>query len=130
MFFHPTTILYRELSGITEYRITKPSQVYFDNYSDNSVIFYHNTYCSYCFLEPIRFEVNSAFSRLYGDGYRAILTSWAYKTIMTLVDRLPKKGVLVGLAIYEHIDLWQGAVRCGNENPGRAFKNLHLFSVD
>ena len=54
-----------ELSGIhvTEYQTTKPSQVYFDNYSDNSVIFYYNTYCSYCFLEPIRFGVNSAFGR-------------------------------------------------------------------
>ena len=50
-----------ELSGVTEYRMAKPSQVYFDN----SVIFYYNTYCSYCFLEPIRFGVNSAFSRLY-----------------------------------------------------------------
>ena len=26
--------------------------------------FYYNTYCSYCFLEPIRFGVNSAVSRL------------------------------------------------------------------
>ena len=31
--------------------------------------------------------------------------------------------MLVGLAIYEYIDPRQGAVRCGNENPIRAFKN-------
>ena len=62
--FHPTTTLCQELSGITEYQITKPSQVYFNNYSDNSAIFYNNTYCSYYFLEPIRFGENSAFSRL------------------------------------------------------------------
>ena len=43
---------------------------------------------------------------------------------MALVDRLPEKCVLVGLAIYEYIDLRQGAVRCDNENPGKAFKNL------
>ena len=45
---------------------------------------------------------------------------------MTLADRLPEKDVLVGLAIYEYIglDLRQGAVRCGSENPGRASKNL------
>ena len=52
------------------------------------------------------------------------MTSQAYKTIMTLVDRSPEKGVVVGLAIYELIDLRHGAVRCGNENPGRVFKNL------
>ena len=44
--------------------------------------------------------------------------------IIAAVDRLPEKGVLVGLAISEYIDLRQGAVRCGNENPGRALKNL------
>ena len=61
--------------------------------------------------------------RAHGDGYRAFLTLWA-KTIITLMDRLPEKGVPVGLAIYEYIDPRQGAVRCGNKRPSRAFKNL------
>ena len=43
---------------------------------DNSVIFYYNTYCSYCFLEPIRFGVNSAFSRLSLRVVDAILPSF------------------------------------------------------
>ena len=47
---------------------------------------------------------------------------------MTLVDRLREKNLLVGLAIDEYIGLdlrlRQAAVRCGNENPGRASKNL------
>ena len=34
---------------------------------------------------------------------------------MTLMGRLPDKGVLVGLAFYEYINQRQGAVRCGNE---------------
>ena len=42
---------------------------------------------------------------------------------MTLVGRLPENGVLVGLPIYEYIDPRQGAVRCGDENPIRAFNN-------
>ena len=65
---------------------------------------------------------------MHGDGYGTILTSWAYKTIMTLVGRLSEKNVLVGLAIYEYtgleLRLRQEAVKCDNENPDRAFKNL------
>ena len=38
-------------------------------------------------------------------------------TIMTLMGRLPEKGVLVGLAVYEYINPRKGAVRCGNGNP-------------
>ena len=38
-------------------------------------------------------------------------------TIMSLMGRLPEKGVLVGLAVYEYINPRQGVVRCGNENP-------------
>ena len=45
-------------------------------------------------------------------------------TIITLVGRLPEKGVLVGLAVYEYINPGQKAVRCGNENLSRAFKSL------
>ena len=48
---------------------------------------------------------------------------WSHFHIMALADRLPENGVLVGLAIYEYIDPRQGAVRCGNENPIRVFKN-------
>ena len=35
----------------------------------------------------------------------AIVTSWAYKTILILMHRLPEKNVLVGLDIYEYIVL-------------------------
>ena len=44
--------------------------------------------------------------------------------IITLMGRLPEKGVLVGLAVYECINPRQEAVRRGNENPSRAFKSL------
>ena len=37
--------------------------------------------------------------------------------------RLPEKDMVVGLAICEYIDPMQGAVRRGNENPSRVFKN-------
>ena len=46
------------------------------------------------------------------------------QTIITLAGRLPEKAVLVGLAVYEYINPRQGAVRCGNGNPSRAFKTL------
>ena len=36
---------------------------------------------------------------------------------MSLMGRLPEKGVLVGLAVYEYINPRQRVVRCGNENP-------------
>ena len=45
-------------------------------------------------------------------------------TIITFMGRLPEKGVLVGLAVYEYINPREGAVRCGNENPSRAFNSL------
>ena len=35
---------------------------------------------------------------------------------MSLIGRLPGKGVLVGLAVYEHINPRQRVVRCGSEN--------------
>ena len=63
--------------------------------------------------------------RAHGDDY-----AWSHfdimdmgLTIITLTGRLPEKGVLVGLAVYEYINPRQGAVRRGNENPGRSFKN-------
>ena len=46
-------------------------------------------------------------------------------TIMTLAGRLPEKGVLVGLAVYEYINSSQGVVRFRNENPG-AYRKFEL----
>ena len=40
------------------------------------------------------------------------------------MGRLPENGVLVGLTIYEYVNPRWRAVRCGSENPGRAFKRL------
>ena len=61
--------------------------------------------------------------RAHGDGY------WGHfdimgPTIITIAGRDCQRRGACLLAVYEYINPRQGAVRCGNGNPSRAFKSL------